>query len=242
MNGQSTDSGGAGIGVSLMKELRKLFILDPRHFELTFCSLRGVQLSFANPIKVVYGEGKIGKRNAMQMLFVAYALQETMDKAERPFRWQITTGGEDGSVPLSMATPVLSRWWWVNQALDHMLEKWDGWYKVAESTKNASNSGSLPHRLASILISLMGEPKLQMNLMFISGYSRAFFIGHFKWLQSHDAVAKKNGFLSRHMAMRTYLMKRDLDCLSNDGWMKNKHFVKFTIANGATKLASSNSK
>ena len=64
-------------------------------------------------------------------------------------------------------------------------------FKYSESTKNPSNNGSLLHRLASILILLMGEPKVKTDLMFIPGYSRAFCIGHFKWLQSHDAVGKE---------------------------------------------------
>ena len=67
-------------------------------------------------------------------------------------------------------------------------------FMYSESAKNASNSSSLPLRLAFILILLMGEPILKTDLMFISGYSRAFCIGHFKRLQSHDAVAKKLAF------------------------------------------------
>ena len=76
ISGQTTDSGGGDVGHSLMKELQKLYIIDPNHFEVSFCALHGVQLTFANPIKTVYGEGRIGKRNAMQLLFVTYATQE----------------------------------------------------------------------------------------------------------------------------------------------------------------------
>ena len=65
LSGQTADIGGNGIGESLMEELRKLFLISVDHFEFYFCSLHGVQLTFANPIKTLYGEGKIGKRNAL---------------------------------------------------------------------------------------------------------------------------------------------------------------------------------
>ena len=59
ISGQTTDSGGGGVGKSLMIELRKLFLINEDHFEFSFCSLHGIQLTFANPIKTVYGKGII---------------------------------------------------------------------------------------------------------------------------------------------------------------------------------------
>ena len=61
-----------------------------------------MQLTFANPIKTVYGEGSIGKRNAMQLLFVTYAMQETIPKDERTYKWKIATGASDDEVLLTM--------------------------------------------------------------------------------------------------------------------------------------------
>ena len=34
ISGQTTDSGGGDVGHSLMKELQKLYIIDPNHFAL----------------------------------------------------------------------------------------------------------------------------------------------------------------------------------------------------------------
>ena len=88
-------------------------------------------------------------------------MQETIPKDERTYKWKIATGVSDDEVPLTMSTPVLSRWWWVNQAIGHLLKDWDGWGQLAESIKNSSKSNSLPHRLACILVSLMGGAKVK---------------------------------------------------------------------------------
>ena len=70
-----------------------------------------------------------------------HPLQEMIEKADRKFKWKIATGVSDDVVPLTMSTPVLSRWWWVNQAIGHILDNWVKWGQLAESMKNASKNG-----------------------------------------------------------------------------------------------------
>ena len=42
------------------------------------------------------------------------------------------------------------------------------------------------------------------------------------WLQDFDDFTKKNGFLLRHMAIRVYIMHRNLLELSNGRWKANE--------------------
>jgi hypothetical protein len=77
IQGQTTDSGGGGVLVGLANALQEKNLCRPRYL-FTSCSLHNLQLSVANPIKEVIGEGGLEKKNAMQLLHSVYDLQASM--------------------------------------------------------------------------------------------------------------------------------------------------------------------
>jgi len=68
----------------------------------------------------------------------------------------------------------------------------------------------------------MKEPMLKANLQFVVAFCDNFFNKHFKFLQKYDNIAKDYGYLCRHMALRTYIMNKDFDDISN--WKEHKAF------------------
>ena len=64
------------------------------------------------------------------------------------------------------------------------------------------------------------------SLLFIIAYDKTFFNMHFHWLKHVDPLAKANGFLSRHMAVHSFVMIRDLKELQQN-WKINEEFVPF---------------
>ena len=80
--GQTTDSGGGGVLHSLKKWLREVGLVDPEIYYVAPCSLHALQISFANPTKLVFGEGGNSLRDVMQLLRSCYGLQNSFQKDE----------------------------------------------------------------------------------------------------------------------------------------------------------------
>jgi hypothetical protein len=58
LNGQTTDSGGGGVGKSLYENLEEINLCIPSDgYLIGFCTLYYLQLSLANPVLIVLGEG-----------------------------------------------------------------------------------------------------------------------------------------------------------------------------------------
>ena len=228
LSGQTTDSGGGGVLESLHKELLKVGVANPSRYVVIACTLHALQLAFANAMKGVYGEGALGKRNLLQLVHSCYDLQECLPGKEFQDLWKISNPNDE-YVPNRMSAPVLTRWWYVNTACQHLLENWDGWKRFAIACRNATTTKSRMGKITRGVLSRMNEPKFLVDLKFINAFSKAFFVNHFEWLQGHDEVAKDFGYLSRHMAVRSYIIKRDLLNLA-DGWKTHDDFAEFRQA------------
>ena len=76
LNGQTTDSGGGGVLEKLAEELSKLSLCaSSDEYYMAACGIHCLQLQLSNPVKHLIGLGRLGKRNAMQMLHSIYDLQ-----------------------------------------------------------------------------------------------------------------------------------------------------------------------
>ena len=42
--------------------------------------------------------------------------------------------------PPDISKAVLTRWWWVNTAMDHLLEHWNDWEKFANASLQQTKS------------------------------------------------------------------------------------------------------
>lgn len=78
LQGQTTDSGGGGV-LDGLADLLGTRGLCHRNYTTTSCSLHNLQLSLANPVKELIGEGGLEKKNVLQLLHSIYDLQDAME-------------------------------------------------------------------------------------------------------------------------------------------------------------------
>lgn len=142
LNGVCSDSGGGGIGVGLVNSLKSIGRLDSDMLMAT-CSLHSLSLILANPVTDLVGLGGLGKKNAIQLLFTCYYLQEEYELDEFKQLWQEYNGSTYNK---KMVEPVLTRWEYVDQALAMFVEKWEGFkilvskikLKVTDTTRKST--------------------------------------------------------------------------------------------------------
>jgi hypothetical protein len=127
-------------------------------------------------------------------------------------------------VPNKIVAAVLTRWWYVTMANDHLLENWDEWRSLADSVINAYGYSGKKGLIASSIVLLMNEQKLRCDAEFLWGFSTAFFHHFFKWLQGYDRFAGDYGYRSRNVAEFVFLALSKLDDLGNGKWEKNEYF------------------
>ena len=176
-------------------------------YSVANCTLHALQMAFANPVKEIFGEGGLDRRNVMQLIHSCYDLQSCFEKTEREMKWEIANGTPP---PEAISKAVLTRWWHVNTAAQHLKKNWQQWRIFATGCLNATTADTAPGKISSSILSLMDESKIHCDLLFICAYSKAFFTPHMEWLQGHDDVAKDFGYRSRDMATRSYIIHRDL--------------------------------
>jgi hypothetical protein len=223
-SGQTTDSGGGGILYSLARELGKLDLCSPVYF-VAPCTLHGMNLIFANSVKAVFGEGGLGYRNAMQLLHCLYDLVGRYEHHELQLMWESVNGQ---APPNKISKAVLTRWWWVNVAAQHLKDYWDQWQALAQAALNNTTGGTAAGQIASSILSLMTEKKLQCDVNFMVAFSKSYFVKHMTWLQCIDERSRDFGYLSRHMPVRAYIIMRDLEELASS-WEEDPCFAEFKV-------------
>jgi hypothetical protein len=249
-NGQTTDSGGGGVLDHLRDELVGVHLVAPDYYLVAPCCLHGFQKPFDNATLAAFGEGGLEKRNVLQLVHTCYDMQQcysgdlfatawnaaksvkpapgaSIDRMvveeENPLR----EDDEDVDAIKRMQRPVLTRWWYVSMACEHLVEHFEDWEHFMNRIVAKSKSNSREWKIASNGCSLISEPRLLCDAWFIVGFARSFFHRHFKWLQGHDKIAQDYGYRGRHMLERYYLMSKDLAALSSGSWETDPHFAEF---------------
>jgi hypothetical protein len=220
--GQTTDSGGGGVLYSLERELSKLNLCSPIYF-VAPCTLHGMNLIFANSVKAVFGEGGLDYRNVMQLLHSLYDLVGRYEHHELLLMWESVNGQ---APPNKISKAVLTRWWWVNVAAQHLKDNWDQWQALAQAALNNTTANTAAGKIASSILSLMSEEKIGCDLHFMVAFSKSYFVKHMTWLQCIDQRSGDFGYLSRHMPVRTYIIMRDLEKLVSS-WEDDPCFAEF---------------
>jgi hypothetical protein len=77
LQGQCTDSGGGGVLDGLHRAIAQRQLCRNGYL-VASCSLHNLQLSVANPIKQLLGDGGLEKKNVMQLLHSIYDLQDSL--------------------------------------------------------------------------------------------------------------------------------------------------------------------
>jgi hypothetical protein len=253
-SGQTTDSGGGGVLQSLRINLEAHHLVDPDYYLVAPCCLHGLQKPFDVSMIATFGEGGLDKRNVLQLVHTCYDMQECYPGDLFATAWNAAktvrpTGSvnaassvdrmiveepsalrEDDDDPDAinrMSRPVLTRWWYVSVACEHLVDHFDDWMNFFDRIVAKSKSGSKEWKIASNGSSLIREPRLLCDAWFVVGFARSFFHNHFKWLQGHDDIAQDYGYRGRHMLERYYLMSKDLDALTAGSWKTDPKFAEF---------------
>jgi hypothetical protein len=137
---------------------------------------------------------------------------------------------EDWDTPNRMSAAVLTRWWYVNTAVVHLLKNWDEWHILARKSLYSTTSDTKRGKIASSILSLMKEKKIRADAEFVKAVSLSFFNHHLLWLQGYDEIAKDVGYRCRSMVERCYLMTEDLSKLRDGGWRTDPEFADFLAA------------
>ena len=235
LRAQSTDSGGGGVLISLMEGLSSLGYVSAYLYFVIPCTIHAWQRALQNGMESVFGLGGLGTRNLLQLVHSCYDLQQCFPGNELSAMWKLALGEEeeeehDWDTPNRMSAAVLTRWWYVNTAVVHLLEHWDAWNTLAHKCLNATKSDTKVGKIASSIISLMDEPKIRADAEFVKAVSLSLFNHHLLWLQGYDEIAKATGYRCRSMGERYYLMMEDLDKLGDGGWRDNPAFADFLAA------------
>ena len=81
--GTGTDSGGGGVLESLHNHMKQLGLCAPdEEYLVANCCIHSLQVQLSNAVKETFGEGKIDRVNAMQLLHSVWRLQESLDLDE----------------------------------------------------------------------------------------------------------------------------------------------------------------
>jgi hypothetical protein len=242
LGGQSTDSGGGGTLHSLKEGLQSHEYVSLYLYFVLPCTIHAWQRALQNGMESVFGVGGLGTRNLLQLVHSCYDLQQCFPGDELDAMWTLilekAVGGTEGEAsdhdqenPNRMSAAVLTRWWYVNTAVVHLLENWESWREMAQKCLNASTSSTKLGKIASSILSLMAEPKIRADAEFVKAVSLSFFNRHLLWLQGYDEIAKDTGYRCRNMVERYFLMMEDLDKLGGDGgWRENPAFADFLKA------------
>jgi hypothetical protein len=133
----------------------------------------------------VFGLGGLGTRNLLQLVQSCYDLQQCFPGEELSAIWKLALGEEGGAAlrdtddwesPNRMSDDVLTRWWYVNTAVVHLIKHWEAWNTLAQKSLNSTKSDTKLGKIASSILSLMDEPKIRADAEFVKAVSlsRAF--------------------------------------------------------------------
>lgn len=134
---------------------------------------------------------------------------------------------EDNGDIKKMQEPVTTRWWYMGLAAAFFLKYWNAFLSFCVSVINNETTEKAANKIASALYSLMNEPELESDLIFIVAYHHYFMTPHFKFLQQAGDRSKKPGYQANNILVRYYLMYQDIETLKENGWKSQKKFENF---------------
>lgn len=98
----------------------------------------------------------------------------------------------------------------------------------SQAVVNANTSDIAKNKIASSLFSHMFEPKIYLDVCFMTCFHKSFWHKHFLWLQAADAMARYSGFRIPNMLGHFFIMSQDIKHVNNTVWsIQNKDFNAF---------------
>ncbi len=183
------------------------------------------------------GLGKDGKykTNAMQALHGLHNLQKYHESTEWPKLWSTAAAkcGFDLTTDEFSAhripAPILTRWWTVGECAAFLLKHMTIILALCHGVIQASTTAHAVNQVASGLEALLKAPQVVSNISLINTYHKYFLCSHFACLQEGDLeLGNKPGFINHHIAVRYFLMHKELSNAYNmEGWKTIDDFKAF---------------
>lgn len=229
LDGCTTDSGGGGTGYALYRCMDNLGLCRPVYYLVQFCILHILQLSLCNAIHAAIGQSGIGYKNALQLIYTAYSLQQTMDWEDWVKEWKLAAEkvGHTGKI-VKLDAPVASRWWTIGNASIVVVDAKLVYIVIATKVRNANASDTADNKIASSFLSQVNCPIIFSDTILIRCYHISFLNTNFKWFQNGDeAFGNTPGHLARLVLSRYYIIISHFDKVAEDGWKQVPGYASF---------------
>jgi hypothetical protein len=223
----SADSGGGGTGDSCVESLTRNGLVDPFIFYCASCIMhalsRPLQVAFENH----FGKGGLFKKTILQVLHTAWSIQDAMGEQFISIWNLFVHGGEPeavGDVMDRICKPLLTRWGYVMQCADAMLERWDEW--LVFLTKTYEQFPTKEHEMAQFILAFTKDPKVKCELSFIVAFGRSFFNKHLAWTHRIDERTGQPGHSCHEVLSHLAVMEKEIYKMKDD-WRNNPDFATF---------------
>ena len=214
--GYSTDSGGGGVGPSVVKESFDRDLCSLKAFYWNPCTMHALNKAVDNATSTHFGGGGQGSVNIVQFAHTCWTIQKQLGEDFERMWWKFVEGitdlDEKGSIIDRLPKPLLTRWGHVTTCLSSILKNWDHWFTFLSGIyENCSGSNST---MALYCIGIMKDPKARCEVEFVSTFANVFFDKHFTWLHMTDPLTKLAGHQCHETPLRVDLMRCELEELS----------------------------
>ncbi|GFH50728.1 hypothetical protein CTEN210_07204 [Chaetoceros tenuissimus] len=239
--GGGSDAGGGRTGESLKREMIKINLFALWAI-IALCALHGLNCMFSEAFQKVIGVGKLGNRNAVQLIHAIYDLQQAY--GVEPFAILANDIAQKHSLEIKdsqnrtvdkfplLQEPIESRWWTLGKGaalyvynrvllrlmIIHII-------KSRSSTKDETKKevkiaiGAFPLTLEGVVLS---------DALLMTSFVEKFLHPWLETLQRGDErVGGTPGFTIRMLLSCFFLMDQELKQLGNNGWKANEKFQPF---------------
>ena len=109
-----------------------------------------------------------------------------------------------------VAAPILTRWWTVGAGASYLFECCLQLCHACQAIINTHPGDSKANKIASGLFSLMTDHQNFIDMALVRCFNKAYVHPHLRWLQACTDFTNRHGFQSHNIAIRHFLMHRDL--------------------------------
>ena len=205
--GMSTDSGGGGVGHSVIEACRKRDLISTFVMYWLPCIMHAINRALQVACENQFGGGGRGNVNPIQLAHTVWTIQQSLGE-DFPALWKLFVNGSENDAEdmiERMMKPLLTRWGHVTQALESIFVRWDDWVVFMSKLWTALNGSN--HDMAGYCIGSMIDLKMKCEVCFIVTFAREFFNEMFAWLHKTDMRTKLDGHKAHEVPLRVPVMR-----------------------------------
>ena len=188
------------------------------------CRNRPFQVAFTT----AFGEGGIGMNTMLQCLHTCWSVQDALGQ-EFKTAWNmfLSLDGDDIVDIDQITKSLLTRWGYVLQCAEQILENWDDWQAFLKHVYELVDTKE--KGMSKQTIQLMMDPKLKCELLFVIASGNCYWKKHSLWLHRVDKKNKLAGFSSHKMILRIAIMGKEFVEVCNN-WQEMPEFADYVSA------------